>query len=105
VPRPVPLLALIAALALASCGDGDDPVAVDEGEACKAVRERLTLDEIEDRFGEPDSSQDFFGDRVVAYDDGEEEGVRWQFQVSAQAGTFRALRVEGQREEIVECPS
>jgi hypothetical protein len=105
VPRPVPLLALIAALALASCGDGDGPVAIDEAEACRAVKERLTLDEIEARFGEPDSSQDFFGDRVVAYDDEDEEGVRWQFQVSAQAGTFRALRVEGRREEIIECPN
>jgi hypothetical protein len=103
VPRPVPPLVLIAALALAACG-GDDPVAVDQAEACKAVKERLTLDEIESRFGEPDASQDFFGDRVVAYDDEDEEGVRWQFQVSAQSGTFRALRVDGRREEIVECP-
>lgn len=105
MPRPVPPLALIAALALASCGGGDDPVTVDESEACKAVRERLTLSEIQDRFGEPDSSQDFFGDRVVAYDDEEETGVKWQFQVSAQAGTFRALRVEGKREQIIECPN
>lgn len=105
MPRPVPLLTLIAALALAACGDdGGDLVAVDQEEACKAVQERLTLEEIEDRFGEPDSSQDFFGDRVVAYDD-ERAGVKWQFQVSAQSGTFRALRVKGQREEIIECPN
>jgi hypothetical protein len=102
VPRPVPLLALIAALALASCGDGDGTVDLDEAEACKAVKERLTLDELEERFGEPDSSQDFFGDRVVAYDD---DALKWQFQVSARSGTFRALRVEGQREEAIECPS
>ena len=106
MPRPVLLLALLAALALAACGD-DEPeiVAVDRAEACKAVKERLKLDQLEDRFGQPDSSQDFFGDFVVAYADRDDEDVRWQFQVSAQAGTFRALRVKGQREEIVECPN
>ncbi len=102
MPRPVPLLALIAALALASCDEGDDPVALNEAEACKAVEERLTLDEIQDRFGRPDSTQDFFGDRVVTYED---DDVKWQFQVGAQTGTFRAIRVKGNREEILACPT
>ena len=103
--RPVPLLALTAALALSSCSDDTpDIVAVDQAEACRAVKERLDLDEIESRFGKPDSTQDFFGDTVVVYDD-RREGVRWQFQVSAQSGTFRALRVEGRREDVVDCPT
>jgi hypothetical protein len=97
-----PSLALVAAVAvIAGCSDDTDGVVVvTEAEACKAVQERLKLDALEDRFGEPDASQDFFGDRVVTYDDDE---AKWQFQVSARGGTFRALRVEGQREEVLEC--
>ena len=96
------LTLLAAALAGAGCGEDDEPPALSEAEACKAVKENLTLDELRDRFGEPDSSQDFFGDRVVSYDG---EDVKWQFQVGARTGTFRALRVKGQREEILSCPT
>lgn len=103
--RSIPLLALTAALTLAACSDNTpDIVPVDQAEACKAVKEHLDVDELEKRFGKPDSTQDFFGDSVLAYED-EGEGVKWQFQVSAQAGTFRALRVEGKREDVVQCPS
>ena len=102
MPRTVLCLTLTA-LALAGCGDDTpDIVPVNRENACKAVKERLDVKELETRFGEPDSSQDFFGDRVVAYED--DDGVRWQFQVSAQTGTFRTLRVEGRREKIVDCP-
>lgn len=99
------MLVLIAAVALAvavtACGDDTpDLIPVTETEACKAVNEKLELDALEDRFGEPDESQDFFGDRVVTYEDDE---ARWQFQVSAQAGTLRAIRVEGKRERILDC--
>jgi hypothetical protein len=94
------VLLLIAAVAVTACADSDDPVEVTETEACKAVKEKLELRALTDRFGEPDRSQDFFGDRVVTYDDGEQ---KWQFQVSAQAGTFRAIRVEGSKEEILAC--
>ncbi len=96
---------LIATLALAAPGctdDSDDPIPVTEAEACKAVKERLELDALEDRFGEPDASQDFFGDRVVTYED---DDAKWQFQVGAQTGTFRAIRVEGNRERILNCPA
>ena len=96
------LLTLIAALAAGGCDDGDDLVPLSEAEACKAVKERLTLDEVEDRFGEPDASQDFFGDRIVSYDADE---LRWQFQIGAKTGTFRAIRVEGQREQVLNCPT
>ena len=103
MPRVVLLLMLAAAVALAGCGD-DEPetVALDRDEACKAVKEKLTVAEVEERFGEPDQTQDFFGDTVLSY---EHDEVRWQFQVSAQAGTFRALRVRGAREEVVPCRS
>ena len=97
---------LIATLAvvLGACGDdSDDLIPVTETEACKAVKERLKLDALQDRFGPPDASQDFFGDRVVTYDDDDE--VKWQFQVGARTGTFRAIRVEGKREEILACPT
>jgi hypothetical protein len=100
VRRLLPLLAA-AALAVSACtDDADGPIPVTEDEACKAVKEKLKLDALEDRFGEPDATQDFFGDRVVTYDD---EEVKWQFQISAQAGTFRAIRVEGKRERILSC--
>jgi hypothetical protein len=100
VPRFVLLPALLAALAVAACG-GDDTVALSEAEACKAVEERLDLEEIENRFGEPDGTQDFFGDTVASYDRGD---VKWQFQVRAEGGTFRVLRQRGAREEIIDCP-
>jgi hypothetical protein len=106
VRHPVLLLVLIPALALAACGDdGPEIVEVDQAEACRAVKERLKLTELEDRFGKPDSQQDFFGDTVVAYEDDDAEGVKWQLQVSAQSGTFRAQRVEGRREEQIDCPN
>jgi hypothetical protein len=95
------ILVLVAAVVAIGCGDdSDDLIPVSEEEACKAVKEKLKLDALEDRFGEPDASQDFFGDRVVTYED---DDAKWQFQVSARGGTFRALRVEGQREEVLEC--
>ena len=93
------LLTLIAAIATAGCDDAD-PVGLTEAEACKAVKERLDVDQLEDRFGKPTSSQDFFGDRVLSYTRGE---VKWQFQVTEQAGTFRALKTEGKTEEILPC--
>ncbi len=86
MPRPVLPLALILALATAACGGGDDDVELSQAEACKVVREDLTVDQIEERFGKPDQTQDFFGDTVVSYTRGDE---RWQFQVSAQAGAYR----------------
>lgn len=96
-------LTLIAAAALAGCADdGPDTVRVTQAEACKAVREKLDVEELEARFGAPDSTQDFFGDRILVY---ERPDAKWQFQVSAEAGTFRALRVEGSRERILSCPS
>jgi hypothetical protein len=103
VRRSLPLIAAVAlAVALPGCSDDDnDPIPVTEAEACKAVKEKLKLDALEDRFGAPDRSQDFFGDRVVTYDD---DSVKWQFQVGAETGTFRAIRVEGQRERILDCP-
>jgi hypothetical protein len=100
---PVTLATLALAFAAAGCADDDQNFAqLNETEACKAVREKLPLAKLEERFGKPDGTQDFFGDTVVAYEGVDD--VRWQFQVSAQAGTFRALTVKGQREEIVECP-
>ena len=100
--RSLPLLAAVAvALAAAGCADsGDGPIPVTEDSACKAVKERLNLEALEDRFGAPDASQDFFGDRVVTYDDDE---ANWQFQVSARGGTLRALRVEGKSERVLSC--
>lgn len=93
----------LAALALAGCGDDTpDIVPVDQGNACRAVKERLNVKELETRFGKPDRTQDFFGDRVLLYET--DDGVTWQFQVSAQQGTFRTLKVEGKREEVVDCP-
>ena len=100
--RPLSLLTLIVALGLAGCDEGDDTVALSEAEACKAVKERLKVDQVEDRFGEPDRTQDFFGDFVVTYERGE---IEWQFQVGAKTGTFRAIRVKGAREEIIDCPN
>jgi hypothetical protein len=97
-------ITLLCAAALAAAGCGDDSrdfAQLNEDEACKAVREKLPLDKLEDRFGEPDRTQDFFGDTVVTYEGAED--VRWQFQVSTQVGTFRALTVEGSREEVVDC--
>jgi hypothetical protein len=97
------LLTLTAALAVAGCTDDTpDIVPVDREEACRAVKERLDVAGLERRFGEPESSQDFFGDRVVAYEEG---GQRWQFQVSSESGTFRAIEVRGKREQIVDCPA
>jgi hypothetical protein len=95
------LLTLIAAAALAGCGDDGDTVGLTEPEACKAIKERLDLKEIEGRFGKPDATQDFFGDSTVIYQRAE---TKWQFQVSAQSGTFRALKVKGSKEEIIACP-
>lgn len=101
--RALPLIAAVAVAVSTGCADdSDDPIPVTEAEACKAVREHLKLDDLEDRFGSPDGSQDFFGDRVVTYDDDE---VKWQFQVGARTGTFRAIRVEGSREKILACPT
>jgi hypothetical protein len=96
------MLTLVAVLVATGCGEGDGPTPLSEAEACKAVEEKLTLEQLEERFGEPDGSQDFFGDRVVAYQDDE---VRWQFQVGTRNGTFRALQVKGQREEVLDCPA
>lgn len=93
-------ISLSAAVLAVGCADEDEVVQVDQTEACRAVKEKLKLDDLTDRFGDPDRSQDFFGDRVVTYDDGEQ---KWQFQISAQGGTFRAIRVEGSREEILRC--
>ena len=102
MPRRVLLLTLLPVIAAAGCSDAEGPTALSEAEACKAVAERLTLPKLEDRFGKPDRSQDFFGDRVVTYDDDE---LKWQFQISARAGAFRAAQVKGQREEILDCQS
>ena len=102
MPRRVLLLTLLVPLAFGGCAEDDTPVALSEAEACKAVKERLSLDGLTDRFGEPDASQDFFGDRVVTYED---EPLKWQFQVGAKTGTFRAIRVEGQRERTLSCPT
>lgn len=96
--RALPLIAAVA-VAVSACGD-DEVVEVNEAEACKAVKEKLELDALTDRFGEPDRTQDFFGDRVVTYDDSD---AKWQFQVSARGGTFRAIRVEGKSEEVLAC--
>ena len=98
----MPPLTLIAALALAGCTDEPDRVGLTEPEACKAVKERLDVEELEDRFGEPDTTQDFFGDRVVIYERGE---IKWQFQVTEQTGTFRVLQTRGSRETILACRS
>ena len=99
----VTLVTLALALAAAGCGDdGQDFAQLNQTEACRAVKEKLTLPKLEERFGKPDGRQDFFGDTIVAYEGAEE--VRWQFQVSAQAGTFRALTVKGKREDVVPCP-
>lgn len=99
---PVTLLAA-AALGAPACSDaGSDFADLNRTEACRAVKEKLTLEKIEERFGEPDATQDFFGDTIVAYDGVDE--VRWQFQVNPQAGTFRAMTVKGNREQIVDCP-
>ena len=99
----MPQLTLIAALALAGCANDDpDTVGLTEPEACKAVKERLDVEELEDRFGEPEATQDFFGDRVVIYERGE---IKWQFQVTEQAGTFRVLQIRGNRETVLACPS
>jgi hypothetical protein len=94
------LLTLIAAIAAAGCDD-DDPVGLTEAEACKAVKEKLSTEQLEARFGEATSTQDFFGDRVLSYTRGE---VKWQFQVTTQGGTFRALKVEGRTEDVLTCP-
>jgi hypothetical protein len=101
VPRWIALLTVTAVLALAGCSD-DDPerVGLTEPEACRAVREKLDVEGLEKRFGEPDSTQDFFGDRVVTYERGE---LRWQFQLTEQAGTFRVIQVRGKRETILAC--
>ena len=97
------LLTLLATLALAACGNGETELrAVNEIEVCKTVKERLTERQVRARFGEPDDTQDFFGDTVLAYEGLDD--VTWQFQVKADGGTFRALRVEGSREQIVRCP-
>lgn len=96
------LLTLIAAIATAGCTDDPDLVGLSEPEACKAVTEHLDADQLEARFGEPTSTQDFFGDRVLSYTRGD---VKWQFQVTEQAGTFRALRVEGKSEDVLACPA
>jgi len=98
------LLTLTAAIAAAGCADDTpDLVALDQAEACKAVKEHLDADELKQRFGDPDTTQDFFGDQVLGYED-EREDVRWQFQVSARSGAYRVARVKGSREEIVDCP-
>ena len=100
----MPLVTVLAALALgtAACSDDSRDFAdLNRDEACRAVKEKLTLEKLKERFGEPDGSQDFFGDTVVAYEGVDE--VRWQFQVSQQAGTLRALTVEGSRETPVAC--
>lgn len=96
-------LTIIAALAAVGCSD-DDPerVGLTEPEACRAVKEKLSVEELERRFGEPQSSQDFFGDRVVSYVRGD---IQWQFQVTAEAGTFRVLQIKGKRETILACRS
>jgi hypothetical protein len=93
------LIAAIAAIAAAGCDD-DDPIGLTEAEACKAVKEKLSAEQLEARFGEPTSTQDFFGDRVLSYTRGE---VKWQFQVTTQGGTFRALQVKGTTEKILPC--
>jgi hypothetical protein len=102
VRRSLALIAAVAVAISAGCADDTpDPIPVTETEACKAVKEHLQLDALEERFGPPDRSQDFFGDRVVTYED---DDAKWQFQVGAQTGTFRAIRVEGSREKTVACP-
>lgn len=96
----MPLLTLAAVVALSGCSDDSDTVGLTEPEACKAVKERLDVEGLERRFGEPDETQDFFGDRVVIYERGE---IRWQFQVTAQAGTYRVLQARGKRETVLSC--
>lgn len=100
----MPLVTVLAALVLGAAGcseAGTDFADLNRTEACRAVKEKLSLQRLEKRFGEPDARQDFFGDTVVGYDGVDD--VRWQFQVSQQTGTFRALTVKGSREEMVRC--
>ena len=92
---------MTAALAVAGCTDDTpDLIELNESNACKAVKDKADVDELEKRFGDPDGSQDFFGDRILTYEDDE---MKWQFQVTEQAGTLRAIRVEGKRETVVDC--
>ena len=85
-----PALALAIAAAIAGCGE-DEPVKqeLNQANACRVVKEDLKVPAIEERFGEADKKEDFFGDTIVTYDQGDEQ---WKFQVSANVGTFRALR-------------
>ncbi|HEX8067952.1 MAG TPA: hypothetical protein VF520_15655 [Thermoleophilaceae bacterium] len=99
--RLAPVLAA-AVLAAPGCGGGgDEPEALDRASACRAVSDHLDVAAFEERFGEADAKQDFFGDTVITYrrDDGD-----WKFQVSGKVGAFRALRqVKGRPEEILPC--
>ena len=97
------LLILTFAVAAAGCGDDDpDRVGLTDTEACRAVKEKLSREELEKRFGKPDTTQDFFGDHVLVY---ERPDLTWQFQVTEQAGTFRVIQAKGKRETILTCPS
>jgi hypothetical protein len=96
------LLLALTALLLAGCSEDNVPAGLNRAEACRAVREHLDARGIASRFGKPDSTQDFFGDVVLSYD---RAGIRWEFQVSATAGTYRAAQVRGTREQGLTCPS
>jgi len=96
------LLPALTALLLTGCSE-DNPLhaGLNKTEACRAVKERLDARGIATRFGKPDTTQDFFGDSVLSFD---RVGVRWEFQVSATAGTYRALQVKGAQEQVLSCP-
>jgi hypothetical protein len=97
-------LVLPLAAAIAACGE-NEPVKqeLNQANACRVVKENLKVPAIEERFGEADKKEDFFGDTIVTYEGRNEQ---WKFQVAAQVGTFRALRQPKDGiEQILPCPS
>lgn len=94
--------ALLLALAIAGCGEEKKiREEVNRQTACKVVEEDLNVEQIEERFGEADKNEDFFGDTILTYEGANEQ---WKFQVSARVGAFRALRQPRDGiEEILPC--
>ena len=91
MPRSVIfVLAALAAPALAGCGEEEKiRDEVNRETACSVVEQDLKVEQIEERFGEADKKEDFFGDTILTYEGPREQ---WKFQVSARVGAFRALR-------------